>query len=144
MGTSIVFRAGACLALLLLLTPLSAFGSPFLVSDAYPKSETQPTRFDVVCGTVRLSRPPENLPNGSKRLKLDLSVFPDGELTLEIRAVERHQSESTPVSVRLLKNGQNVTLLPAAKEPPPPLPTAPRQKMLIPPSRTYQGHLNAN
>lgn len=149
MGASSIFRTGACLALLLL-SPIPSFGRPFLVSDPYPKWQNQPTRFDFVSGKLRFSRPAEDLPNGRKRLKLDLSSLPDGELTLEIKAVNvRLRIESKPVAVHLFKKGQDVRLLPAppAAPPPPPKapppPQAPPEKQKIPPSRTYQGHLKS-
>jgi hypothetical protein len=148
MGASGLFRTGAYLAALLLFSAIPCFARPFLVSDPYPKGQNQPTQFDLVCGNLKFSCPPETLRNGGKRLKLDLSTLPDGEITLKIKAVKEplgYKSES--VSVHLVKKGQDVTLhsvvmdLPPARAPESPQVIPEKQK--IPPSRTYPGHLRS-
>lgn len=145
MGPSILVRAGLVLASLMLFGSIPSFAEPFLVSDPYPKGQNQPTQFDVVCGELKFSVPPESLADGGKRLRLDLSRLPDGDLSLEIKAVNgSFRRESKPVTIHLRKNGRDVILLPAAIEPPlsqmpPPVP---REKQKIPPSRTFSDHLN--
>ena len=145
MGSSILFRTGLFLAGLILVISIPSFAAPFLVSDPYPKGQNQPTQFDVVCGELKFSAAPETLPHGGKRLRFDLSRFPDGDLTLEIKAVDKRlRRESKPVTIRLHKNGTDVTLLPARIVPPPPQPPqATPEKRKIPPSRTFQGRLKS-
>lgn len=143
-----ILWTGAYLTALLLVSAIPSFARPFLVSDPYPKSQIQPTRFEFVCGKLKFSRPPEILRDGRKRLKLDLSALPDGEVTLEIKAVDDHLGhEAKPVSVRLLKRGEDVRLLPPLTGPPSrPAPDAPQavpEKQKIPPSRSYPGHLRS-
>ncbi len=118
------------------------------MSDPYLKGQKQPTQFYFVCGNLNFSRPPEALRNGGKRLKLDLSTLPDGEITVKIKAVNELLGwRSKSVSVRLLKKGQDVTLLSVVLELPlPPAPELPQvipEKQKIPPSRTYPGHLRS-
>ena len=137
---------GTFLLMLPFLSPSLASAKPFLVSDPYSKSQIQPTRFLFVCGELRFSRAPETLPDGRKRLKLDLAILPQGETTLEIKAVnEGLRMESKAVEVRLLKKGLDVSMLPPVIGHSPPQEAqeqAPPEKRKIPPSRTYQGHLN--
>ena len=125
---------GAWLVIVSLLTSALCYGEPFLVSDPYGKTEDQPTRFSIVAGELRFSIPAEKLPDGTVRLRFDLSKLPDGEHTIEIKAVnESRQTESEPVSLKLLKkNGQGVTLLASQGKP---------EKEKIPPSRTIPGLL---
>ena len=95
-----------------LAVPASCPAEPFLVSDPYAKSDEQPTEFRVTNGGETLRVPAERLDDGTVRLKLDLSKLPDGEQSLEIRAVRLPKGEeSDPVSVRILKNGKEVTML---------------------------------
>lgn len=125
---------GAWLVVVSLLTSALCFGEPFLVSDPYGKTEDQPTRFSIVAGKLTFSIPAEKLPDGTVRLRFDLSKLPDGEHTMEIKAVnEAKQTESEPASLKVLKkNGQGVTLS---------APQGKSEKEKIPPSRTIPGLL---
>jgi hypothetical protein len=119
---------------LFLLASALCFAEPFLVSDPYPKKGDQPTRFSIVAGQLKLSVPAEKLPDGTVRLRFDLSQLPDGEQILEIKAVnEVKKTESGSVSIRLLKkNGKEVTLVAPREE---------SEKQKIPPSRSIGGLL---
>ena len=99
--------------------PVSCPAEPFLVSDPYSKSDDQPTEFRVTRGSETLRVPAERLDDGSVRLKLDLSRLPDGEQSLEIRAVRLPKGdESDPISIRIMKNGKEVTVVtPKRQEP---------------------------
>lgn len=108
------------------------FGEPFLVSDPYGKTEDQPTGFTVVVGKLEFSIPAEKLSDGTVRLKFDLGKLPDGEQTIEIKAVnESTRAESQPVSVQLLKKDGKVVMEIAPEKKP--------EKEKIPPSRTIPG-----
>ena len=133
------------MVILVLCSSIPSFAGPFLVSNPYPKGRGQPTRFDVVCGELRFSAAPENLADGGKRLRFDLSRLPNGDLTLEIKAVDKRlRRESKPVTIRLHKNGKDVTLLPDVSEPSPQaVPPVPPEKEKIQPSRTFPGHLSS-
>jgi len=119
---------------LFLLASAICFAEPFLVSDPYPKRGDQPTRFSIVAGQLKFSVPAEKLPDGSVRLRFDLSQLPDGEQVLAITAVnEVKKTESGSVSIRLLKkNGKEVTIVTRREE---------SEKQKIPPSRSIGGLL---
>jgi hypothetical protein len=121
----------------LLFLASTLYAEPFLTSGSYPKGPYQPTEFTIVVGKLAFSVAAEKLPDGAVRLKFDLAQLPDGEHTLEIKAVNGATGrESEAVSLRLFKkNGKEVVL-----ETPPEEPTknAPPAKKLIPPSRTIR------
>lgn len=115
------FTLGIILLAVSLAMPVFCCAAPFLVSDPYPKSGPQPTEFEVSSSQPKFSVPVERVPGGTVRLRLDLSRFPDGEQVIEIRAVNTTKTprqESKAVSVRFLKNGKEVTLLPQSKPEP--------------------------
>jgi hypothetical protein len=104
------------------------------VCDPYPKGREQPTGFSVVAGKLTFQDRPEDLPDGSLRLKFDLGKLPDGEHKIEVRAVnEITKSSSEPASVQILKkDGQAVVVT---------TPQTKQEKEKIPPSRTIPGLL---
>ena len=117
-----------------LLTSVLSIAEPFVVSDPYSRTGEQPAEFVIVAGQLKFSVPAEKLPDGTVRLKFDLSRLPDGESTLSIKAVDRlKQTESEAVSLKVRKDGKNVTLLREQK--------AESAKEKRPPSRTIPGLL---
>lgn len=110
----LIFLCHACLSIgLFIALPLS-HAEPFLISDAYPLSRKQPTDFDIVSGKLKFSVPAEKLADGTVRLRFDLAKLPDGEHTMEIKAVNKNKKariESTVVQAKVVKNGKEVTLL---------------------------------
>ena len=117
------------------LTSGLSIAEPFVVSDPYPRTGEQPAEFVIVAGQLKFSVPAEKLPDGTVRLKFDLSRLPDGESVLSIKAVDRMKgTESEAVSLRVMKDGKNVTLLREQKVEP--------AKEKRPPSRTIPGLLS--
>jgi len=137
-----VLVAGICLAMLSLFAPKSSSGEPFLISDPYPKTGDQPTRFVVVAGKLRYSVPAQKLPDGRVYLRFDVSRLPDGEHTVNVTAInDRTHGESNSTPVKLVKIGQKVTLLALPEKAEPPAPPEEQQKAKISPSRMPKGLL---
>jgi len=131
-----VLVSGLCMAVLCLLAPRPSTGKPFLISDPYPKNEDQPTRFVIVEGTHRYSVPAQRLPDGSVRLRFDLSPLADGEHTMNVTAIDdRTHGESGSIRLKLAKIGKKVTLLTSPEEAEPPAAPEKQQKTKISPSR---------
>ena len=124
----------ACLAVASPFMSGLSFGEPFLVCDPYPKSSPQPTKFSISIGEQTFPALAEKLADGSVRLKYDLANLPEGEHTLEIRAVnESGNGQSEPASISLLKKNGKVVVLPA--------PAKKTEKEKISPTRTIPGLL---
>ena len=112
MATRSVLVIGVCLAMLCFFAPRSSSGEPFLISDPYPNDKNQPTRFVIVEGEYKYNTPAQKLPDGGVRLRFDLSLLPDGEHTVYVRAIDdRKHRESNSTPLRLVKIGEKVTLL---------------------------------
>lgn len=94
---------------------------PFLLSGPYTKGRDQPTDFSIVTGKLSLLVPAEKVPDGTVRLKLDLTQFPDGEHLLKIKAVNTPKRiESEIISVNLVKkNEKGISIKTPHDEPPP-------------------------
>jgi hypothetical protein len=108
-----------------------ALGSPFLVSDPYPKDDKGLTKFLVtIDGRTAESIPAKNAA-GTLYLKYDLGDLPDGTYTATIKAVNAKGQESFPATYSFKKTGSKVE---------PYTPPVPKQK--IAPTRSYPGHLN--
>lgn len=104
----------ACLAIGLFVAAPLSHAEPFLISDAYPTSRKKPTDFDIVSGKLKFSVPAEKLADGAVRLRFDLAKLPDGEHTIEIRAVNNNKKarmESIVVQAKVVKDGKEVVLL---------------------------------
>ena len=72
----------------LVLFPVLAFASPFLVCDPYLTGEIQPTHFSVIVdGQPEVLSPSEVLGDGSVRLHYDLVGVTQGSHQVEVRAV---------------------------------------------------------
>jgi hypothetical protein len=113
-------------------------GAPFLISDPYPNDKNQPTRFLIVEGELKYYVPAQKLPDGSVRLRFDVSQLPDGEHTVSVKAVnDRNHEESISMRLKLVKIGEKVTLLKTEPLAPPER----QQNGLIPPSRIIKGLL---
>jgi hypothetical protein len=122
----------ACAALVLLTKSVS--GQPILQSDPYPKSKDQPTEFRVVLDGVVNSVKPDILPDGSVRFRFDFIRVPDGEHVLTITARGKMGVESEPISVRVLKNGKDLSMITPLKEQ--------EKKDKKPPTRRISGMIN--
>ena len=94
----------------LLLFAEGVSGQPVLQSDPYPESEEQPTESRVVLDGVAATVAPDTLPDGSVRFGFDFSRIPDGEHFFTVTARGKNGIESTPVSVRVMKNGEELTM----------------------------------
>ncbi len=128
------FIFGAWLVTVSFLTSAPCFGEPFLVSDSYGKTDGQPTGFFIIAGKLKFSIPAEKLADGTVRLRFDLSKLPDGEHTIEVKAVnESRNTVSEPVSLKLVKKDGQVVIQTAPRGTP--------EKEKIPPSRTIPGLL---
>jgi hypothetical protein len=137
-----VLLAGVCLAVLCLFFPRFSSGEPFLVSDPYPKTGGQPTRFAIVVGILKYSVPAQKLPDGRVCFRFDVSRLPDGEYTVNVRAIDdRTHGESKSTPVKLVKTGEKVTLIALPEKAEPPAPPKKREKAKIPPSRIPKGLL---
>jgi len=142
MVTRRILAAGLCLAVLCLLAPMPSTGEPYLICDPYPKNGDQPTRFVIVAGKLKYSVPAQRLPDGSVRLRFDVSALPDGEHTMNVTAIDdRNHGESDPIRLKLVKTGTKVTLLTSPEKAKPPAPAEKQQKGKIPPSRIPRGLL---
>jgi len=142
MATWRILVAGLCLAVLYLLAPRPSTGEPFLISDPYPNNADQPTRFAIVVGKLTYSVPAQKLPDGSVRLKFDVSLLPDGEHTMNVTAIDdRNHGKSDSIRLKLVKTGKKVAVLTPPKEVEPPAPPEKQQKGKVPPSRIPRGLL---
>ena len=142
MGTRRILVAGLCLAVLCLFAPKPSWGEPFLISDPYPKNADQPTRFAIVAGKLRYVVPAQKLPDGSVRLRFDVSVLPDGEHTMNVTAIDdRNHGESDSMRLKLVKTGKEVTLLTPPEEAEPSPSPENQQKAKVSPSRIPRGLL---
>jgi hypothetical protein len=107
------------LAIVLLAVPGRGFAAPFLISDPYPKSEEQPTEFELTVGNRTFKTPAEVMSDKAVRLHFDLSQLPDGEHVVAVKAVNpSKREESEAVSLKISKNGKEVTLIPLPKHEP--------------------------
>ena len=108
-----------------------AFGSPFLVSDPYPKQDKGLTKFFVTINGKTTESIPAINAGGTLYLKYDLGNLPDGTYTATIKAVNAKGQESFPGTYSFKKTGDKIEPY-----------TQPVPKQKIPPSRSYPGHLN--
>ena len=108
--------------------PRVFFGRAFSHIRSLPKTGHQPTRFVIVAGKLRYSVPARKLPDGRVYLRFDLSLLPDGEHTVNVRAIDdRAQGESNQAG-EVVKTGQKVTLLALPEKVEPTAPPEEQQK----------------
>ncbi|HPB39146.1 MAG TPA: hypothetical protein PK125_13435 [Syntrophorhabdus sp.] len=123
----IIFLIGAAL----ILSATWAFGSPFLVSDPYPREDKGLMKFLVtINGETKESLPAKNA-DGKLYLKYDLGSLADGIYTVTIKAVNTKGQESSPATYSFKKTGDRIE---------PYTPPVPKQK--IAPTRSYPGHMS--
>jgi hypothetical protein len=108
---------------------------PLLISDPYPLTELQPTKFVVVLDGAHREVLPEQYPDGSSRLYIDLGDIADGVHTVKVKAVNsvvstdpKSPRESAWVSFSFLKKGSQVVRIKDESE-------------KRPPSRTFKNYL---
>ena len=143
MVTRRILSAGLCLAVLcVFFAPRPSTGEPYLICDPYPKNGDQPTRFVIVAGKLKYSVPAQRLPDGSVRLRSDVSALRDGEHTMNVTAIDdRNHGESNPIRLKLVKTGKKVAVLAPPEEAKPTASPEKQQQGKIPPSRIPRGLL---
>ena len=88
---------------LAILVPVSAWPSPFVVSDPYPASGVQPDGFAVSVDGGAVVEYPAQAVTGGVRMYFDIGGLPAGSHTITVRAYKNYQEpwtrkESDPVN----------------------------------------------
>ncbi len=76
------------LVLAMVLLPMVALASPFIVSDPYGQTEVQPTVFEMLmdAATIPIDVLPSMVTNGGPIFKYDIVGLPMGNHSIQVRA----------------------------------------------------------